>query len=46
MDAFTAKTIICYEPEDADGFQFRFTAGGKFSPEKWVGDSRQCIVGL
>src|SRR5512141_1561217 len=36
MDAITAQSIIFHETEDTDGFLFRFTVGGHFSPENWA----------
>jgi hypothetical protein len=35
MDVHTAKSIIFHETENPDGFLFRFTVAGNFSPENW-----------
>ncbi len=36
MDASTAQSIIYRETEEMDGFLFRLTVGGHFSPENWA----------
>jgi hypothetical protein len=35
MDVHTAQSIIFHETENPDGFLFRFTVGGHFSPDNW-----------